>query len=119
MRSKGFIREAHRFRACWGMGDLMSLIETRGTDGRQKKASRGTRGASCARKNSRWRISGIKLKQNSKDGGRSKKNCGTCCQKMGPLQDLPKDAKVDEGQLTRVEGHHQLDDQPGSGTITT
>jgi len=82
-----------------GMGDLMSLIER--VEQTVDKKLPPTLNESCGRKNSRWRIFAISWKQIRKMGPLDK--IVDMLPKMGPLQNLPKDAKVDEGQLTRVE----------------
>src|SRR5437899_12564702 len=82
-----------------GMGDLMSLIE-RVEQTVDKKAA-----ADLERKlrKEEFTLEDLRdqLKQIRKMGQLEK--IMDMLPKMGPLQNLPKDAKVDEGQLTRVE----------------
>ena len=93
-----------------GMGDLMSLIE-RAEQAVDKKAAWNSN-ASSARNEFTLEDFRDQLKQIRKMG--PLEQVVGMLPKVGPLANLPKDAKVDEGQLKHSRSHHQLHDESGA-----
>jgi len=96
-------------RAC-GYGDILSLTSGGGQSRRLTKEAAADLERKLRKRGSRLEDFGP-IETDSQDGA-GLEQLVDMLPKMGPLQNLPKDAKVMTGKLKQVEAIHQLDDQP-------
>ena len=84
-----------------GMGDIMTLIETRRRDSGQEEVRRSLRGKLSPATAFRWRTSAISCARSSKLG--SMQSILKMLPSVGPFQGIQQMAgQVDEGQFTRL-----------------